>query len=195
MSTAEYPIQKDGRRSLVIMFREAERFLSNFYPCNVTLPAERLMIGDRSIELPEMECPSTEHAYMAWKTIDLDTRQKMLRMEAGDAKEFSHQEGFPKRPDFSDKGRISIMYSVNAQKFSDRHPVLLQQLLDTGEMTLIEGNTWDDTFFGVDLTLGYGYNFLGRIQMDIRQRRRAQAGGDTRPLIDYQLPVDLDLFI
>ena len=44
---------------------------------------------------------------------------------------------------------------------------LREQLLATGEAQLIEGNTWNDTFWGV--CKGKGQNWLGRILVEVRE--------------------------
>ena len=58
-----------------------------------------------------------------------------------------------------------IMYEVVRAKFI-QHPILAQQLLDTRDAELIEGNNWGDTYWGV--CNGYGKNMLGRILMRVR---------------------------
>ena len=42
----------------------------------------------------------------------------------------------------------------------------------TGELVLEEGNTWHDTFWGVDAKTGEGLNHLGRILMKVRDELR-----------------------
>lgn len=61
------------------------------------------------------------------------------------------------------------------RKFSARNPELLRRLLDTGDLTLIEGNHWGDTFWGVDIRTGKGDNHLGMILMQVREQRRHEA--------------------
>jgi predicted NAD-dependent protein-ADP-ribosyltransferase YbiA (DUF1768 family) len=43
-------------------------------------------------------------------------------------------------------------------------------LLETGDAELVEGNWWDDTFWGV--CNGVGQNNLGKILMDTRRELR-----------------------
>ena len=59
-----------------------------------------------------------------------------------------------------------IMFDVVKAKF-DADPELKQRLLDTGDMELIEGNTWGDTYWGV--CNGHGQNRLGTILMQLRE--------------------------
>lgn len=60
------------------------------------------------------------------------------------------------------------MRDLLIQKFEDEQ--LKIDLLDTGDVELIEGNTWDDTFWGV--CNGVGTNWLGRLLMEIRSNLR-----------------------
>ena len=55
------------------------------------------------------------------------------------------------------------------QKFSDQNKVLKEKLLATGEAEIVEGNDWDDTFFGV--CNGVGENQLGKLLMKIRDEK------------------------
>jgi len=50
---------------------------------------------------------------------------------------------------------------------------LKQMLLDTGDQELVEGNTWNDTFWGV--CRGEGQNNLGKILMKVRMELRQQS--------------------
>ena len=50
-----------------------------------------------------------------------------------------------------------------------RNPHLKELLLATGTAELIEGNTWNDTYWGV--CNGKGKNMLGKTLMDCRAAR------------------------
>lgn len=54
-----------------------------------------------------------------------------------------------------------------ALKF-ESHPDLAEMLLDTGNTKLIEGNSWNDTYWGV--CGGRGKNHLGKILMGVRSQ-------------------------
>ena len=58
----------------------------------------------------------------------------------------------------------SIMEEFIYQKFSKKE--FKDKLLATGLATLIEGNTWNDTYWGV--CNGAGFNRLGKILMKVR---------------------------
>ena len=60
--------------------------------------------------------------------------------------------------------KVGIMEGFLRQKFA--HPDLREKLLATGDAVLIEGNTWNDTFWGV--CNGVGQNQLGLLLMKIR---------------------------
>ena len=62
-----------------------------------------------------------------------------------------------------------IMHDIIAAKF-EQNPHLLTQLLATNNAALIEGNTWHDTYWGVDIHTGIGQNKLGKILMEIRKQ-------------------------
>ena len=64
----------------------------------------------------------------------------------------------------------SIMYLGLRQKF--HNPTLQKKLLATGEEELIEGNWWNDTYWGV--CNGVGQNNLGKILMEVRDEIRRQ---------------------
>ena len=55
---------------------------------------------------------------------------------------------------------------------------LRRLLLSTGDRVLIEGNTWNDTFWGVSLKSGNGQNHLGKILMRVRERLKQESKED-----------------
>lgn len=67
-----------------------------------------------------------------------------------------------------DSLRVDTMIGLLVQKFQD--PILAAKLLKTGDKILLEGNDWNDTFWGVDLQTKHGRNMLGRILMNIRRQ-------------------------
>lgn len=133
------------------------RFLSNFWSVNVSFEGKTY--------------PSSEHAYQAPKTTDESIREKIRQMEtAGKAKKLGQQ--IEKRSDWNDDMRIANMTALVEEKFSIKNDELVQKLLATGDAELIEGNTWNDTFFGV--CNGVGENHLGKILMATRQKLNLQ---------------------
>lgn len=122
------------------------RFLSNFYPARVVLD------GD--------EYPTVEHAYQAAKT---DIEREVIRRAPtpGIARKLGRM--VMVRSDW-EVVKVEIMRGLLKQKFSD--PKLRQMLLDTGDAELVEGNWWNDTFWGK--YKGEGKNMLGVMLMLIR---------------------------
>ena len=130
---------------------EEHRFLSNFWPVEIIYEGQTY--------------PSVEHAYQASKTGDLNLREEIRLQETpGKAKRLGQQ--VPKISGWNDEMRVANMTALVREKFSLGNSELCRQLLETGDAELIEGNTWDDTFFGV--CNGVGENHLGKILMDIR---------------------------
>ena len=64
-----------------------------------------------------------------------------------------------------------IMEEIVRAKFI-QNLELKAQLLSTGDAILIEGNTWNDRYWGVDVRSGVGKNHLGKILMKIRSELR-----------------------
>lgn len=62
-----------------------------------------------------------------------------------------------------------VMFDVCCAKFNDNE-YLAQLLVQTGDAILIEGNTWNDTYWGV--CNGKGKNMLGKILMQIREEKK-----------------------
>lgn len=142
-------------------FKGEYRFLSNFYPAVVVLD--------------DHEYPSVEHAYQAAKTFAANWRAKIRSAQsAGEAKKLGNQ--IPRELFLSnwDAIRVEVMSDLLIQKFYD--PTLRANLLATGDVELIEGNTWGDKFWGV--CRGEGTNKLGQLLMVVRQLYRVIHGND-----------------
>jgi len=133
---------------MIISFQGEYRWLSNFSPCLVVLDGETYA--------------STEHAYQAAKTLNLDQRKQIMRMaHASAAKRAGRYVAM--RLDW-DTVKISVMRNLLQQKFAQTP--YRELLLATGNHLIIEGNTWGDVFWGV--CLGVGENNLGKLIMEIR---------------------------
>lgn len=103
---------------------------------------------------------------MSAKTLDPKLKEKIRQADTpGKAKKIGRSVDL--REDWEDV-KIAVMIAVIRRKFSARYrPELCQQLIDTGDAILVEGNTWGDTFWGV--CNGKGKNNLGRILMARRE--------------------------
>ena len=135
--------------SNISSFRDKYAFLSNFFPAPTVY--EGLLY----------QC--SEGAYQAAKSMDLIERIKFVLLNGAQSKKLGKLVKL--REDWNSV-RISIMCSIVFNKF-ERNPNLLNLLLATGDATLIEGNYWHDTFWGV--CDGTGANHLGIILMDVRE--------------------------
>lgn len=129
-------------------FTGAYRFLSNFYPCTIFM--------DR------LRYPTVEHAFQAAKTLDDAQREDISRLLTPSA---AKRKGrlVSLREDWEEV-KIPIMSELLTQKF-DREP-FRGLLAATKPAMLIEGNWWNDRFWGV--CGGVGENWLGRLLMEIR---------------------------
>ena len=132
-------------------FREEYFFLSNFYPAK--------------IQFDGITYPSAEAAFQAQKTTDAQERAAFATVSPDEAKKMGRTVAL--RSDW-DEVRLAIMRQVVYAKFT-QNPHLTQWLVWTGNKTLIEGNTWGDIYWGVDLRTGKGENHLGRILMALRE--------------------------
>ncbi len=135
-------------------------FLSNFDPSPIVL--------DR------ITYPTVEHAFQAAKTDDRLERERMASLPTpGAAKRAGRKVAL--RPDW-ERVKVGIMEELVRRKFAD--PDLAGKLLATGDEELIEGNTWNDRFWGV--CRGTGRNQLGKILMRVRAELRGMPGQDDR---------------
>lgn len=127
------------------------RFLSNFFP--------------DPVEMDGVIYPTVEHAYQAAKTRDRKERSQIQKAETpGHAKKMGGRVKL--RKDW-ESSKIGIMESLVLQKFQS-YSDLGDQLLATGDRTIVEENDWNDTFWGV--CDGQGSNHLGKILMRVQER-------------------------
>lgn len=141
----------------ITAFTGEYRWLSNFWPAPVMLDG--------------VMYPSVEHAYVAAKTTDPAIRhQVLLCIGPTSAKRFGRT--IRLRDDW-DQIKLQIMSDLVWLKF--REPDLRRRLIDTAGRELIEGNTWNDTFWGV--CNGVGHNHLGKILMNIREHLIRECAG------------------
>lgn len=135
-------------------FKGDYRWLSNFTPCK--------------IELDGFIYPSVEHAYMSAKNDNSYWKDFCMAEEkAGAVKRESYK--ITLVSDWENK-KIEVMKHCLIQKFNQEP--YKSKLLQTGDEYIQEGNTWNDTFWGVCLKTGKGENNLGRMIMDIRTELR-----------------------
>ena len=117
---------------------------------------------DKWILFEGMWFPTLEHAYAAAKTPVHAERVAIANCTTpGQAKRLGQTVSI--RKDW-DQLKLYYMLALLRQKFAD--PELQVRLLLTGDAVLIEGNSWNDTYWGV--RSGEGQNILGRLIMQIR---------------------------
>jgi ribA/ribD-fused uncharacterized protein len=143
------------------------KFLSNFYPANVEFEGRTYF--------------TVEHAYQAAKTFDEQARYVISRAE-GPAKAKQLGMLLSNRRDDWSEARFEIMLTLVRSKFRD--PKLEQKMIDTGELVIVEVNTWNDWYWGT--CNGIGKNKLGEILMRVRAELRTARGMiNTRKRMSY----------
>jgi ribA/ribD-fused uncharacterized protein len=123
--------------------------------------------------LDDVRYPSTEHAFVAGKTLIPAEREPLLALKPGEAKRYggSKAGNLTLRPDWM-QVKYDLMLNLLRQKFVNNSE-FRRKLLATGDSVLIEGNTWHDNDWG-DCSCGRcastpGQNNLGRLIMQVRQ--------------------------
>jgi len=132
-------------------FRGKYFFLSNFFPAEVTFEG--------------ITYQNNEAAFQAQKIFDNEGKRAFADLQPKDAKRRGRHVRL--RQDWEDV-KDGIMEEIVRAKFT-QNPKLKEQLLSTGNAQLIEGNTWNDWYWGVDMKSGAGKNHLGKILMKIRE--------------------------
>lgn len=112
-------------------FRGKYYFLSNFFTCNV--------------EYENLTYTNTEAAFQAQKSLDPNIKRKFTDLDPLKAKKLGRR--IDLRDDWNEI-RDEVMYNVCMAKFSQNDD-LRKSLIDTGDATLIEGNPWNDRYWGM----------------------------------------------
>lgn len=141
-------------RDEIDWFREEYEFLSNFYPSKVVFDG--------------ITYYNSEAAYQAQKCKNPEERIGFEKLSSDEAKRLGQK--VEMRSDWDDV-KFGIMEQVVYAKFT-QNPTLAQNLLDTGDKVLKEGNYWKDVYWGVDIRTGEGENNLGKILMVLRENFR-----------------------
>lgn len=152
-------------QKMITNFHGEFAFLSNFYPVDII--HEGILYH------------STEAAYQASKTTDERMKQRIAEMEPGEAKRAGRKVNI--RIDFEEQ-KDAIMLELLRKKFK-RGTDLAKMLDATGDVPLIEGNTWHDQYWGVCTCPncgGTGRNILGQLLMIVRAENRI-------PVISHEL--------
>lgn len=132
-------------------FKGEYAFLSNYYKTPVNYNG--------------LKYNSSEAAFHAQKTLDEDKRLKFIELTPSEAKRLGRR--IKLRKDWENI-KLNIMREILESKFSDKK--LKIKLLNTYPNTLVEANTWNDRFWGVDAETGDGLNNLGFLLTEIRDK-------------------------
>lgn len=136
---------------MIAEFRNENYFLSNMYPCKVTYNGVTY------------EC--AESAFQAQKC---NEKEMFVNLSGFEAKKLGKRVAL--RPDWNEV-REQIMYEIVLEKFK-QNKYLAKCLEWTGNKMLVEGNNWNDTYWGV--CKGIGSNKLGLILMRVRNELRKE---------------------
>ena len=132
--------------SIINAFRKEYFFLSNFYKCNVTYNG--ITFNSSEAAFQAQKCPARAAEFS--------------KLDASDAKAMGRHVTL--RRDW-ESVKDNAMYEIVKAKFT-QNETLKERLLATGDSELVEGNDWNDKYWGV--CNGYGKNMLGKILMRIR---------------------------
>lgn len=111
-------------------FKDEYGFLSNFYPSKISYHG--------------IEYPTVEHAFQAMKTMDIEERKYIAKLESPSLAKRAGRI-VKLRADW-EKIKDCVMLDCLRLKFAI--PELREKLLNTNNAMLIEGNTWHDNYWG-----------------------------------------------
>lgn len=141
---------------MIDRFADDYEFLSNFAASPVVVDG--------------LTYPTVEHAFQAAKTFDPAEKARIAAVATpATAKRAGRKVAL--RPDWEEV-KVGIMEDLVRRKFADER--LGRMLVATGDEELVEGNTWNDRFWGV--CRGSGRNELGKLLMKVRSELRAGEG-------------------
>ena len=129
-------------------FKGKYYFLSNFYSCPIEYNGINYLNSEAAFQAQKCPSRASEFSGLTPNRAKLLGRRVKLREDW-------------------ENNKIFIMESILRIKFSDDK--LKDKLIDTYPAELIEGNTWYDKFWGVDIKTNIGENNLGKILMRIRE--------------------------
>jgi hypothetical protein len=130
-------------------FDKEYAFLSNFFEAPVVYEG--------------LTYKSNESAFQSAKVLDMEERECFCALNPSTAKRLGRQIAL--RKDW-EQVKDKVMEDIVRDKFT-RHGYLKDSLLRTGTDNLVEGNHWNDIYWGI--CNGVGKNMLGKILMKIRQ--------------------------
>ena len=155
-------------------FRGYYDFLSNMYPS--------------PIKLGGVQYTCAEAAFQAVKLADKSKRSIFAGISGKEAKALGRRVEL--RPDWNEI-RINVMRWIISEKFKQNKSLKLRLIRSTSNCEIIEGNTWNDTFWGV--CNGRGQNWLGKILME--ERAKVPDTSNYRRIDKENVPASILLFI
>ncbi len=147
---AAFSIIRGKKIYTVDSFRNEYFFLSNFAPATFIYRGISYL--------------NAEAAFQAQKCKTEEEKLLFSNLSAGSAKKLGRKVSL--RPDWEDV-KETLMEEIVREKFL-QNPSFAQNLKNTYPLDLKEGNTWNDTFWGINSKTCEGKNRLGNILMKIR---------------------------
>ena len=138
---------------MIDSFRQEYYFLSNFYHVEV--------------EYDGITYKNSEAAFQAQKVLTNAEKQTFADLSPREARNLGRK---VKLRDDWNEVKDKYMYEICKAKFT-QHKDLAEKLIETGNKKLVEGNTWNDTYWGI--CEGKGKNQLGKTLMKIREELRS----------------------
>lgn len=152
---------------MIEKFEGEYAFLSNFYEVPIFYKRRLYM--------------TAEHLFQCCKTPNPDEREAIRSAPTpGQAKRLGRKVTL--RPDW-DQIKLKAMLGVLKLKF-EQNTHLMYKLKATGTQTLIEGNDWGDTYWG--LCNGRGENNLGRLLMIVRGNPQIDENQKSKVKVPHQ---------
>lgn len=139
--------------AMISSFREKFAFLSNFHPAQIIYNGCKFA--------------TAEHAFQAAKCVKISDELKIQQAPSPRMAKYLGR-SIHLKPNW-DTERNKVMEEILRLKFC--RPDLRQLLLETKNKTLVEGNQWHDTYWGVcncSKHKSVGQNHLGKLLMKIR---------------------------
>lgn len=134
----------------IVSFIEEYHFLSNFYKIPV--------------QYGGLIYQNTEAAFQAQKCENPEDMKEFCDLSPNLAKRAGRRVKL--RKDW-ETVKFGLMEEIVRAKFV-QNKELAEKLIQTGDILLIEGNTWGDYIWGVDLRTNKGENHLGKTLMKVR---------------------------
>ena len=139
-----------------MMFRGAYAFMSNMYACEIpcVIRGQHYTFHNAEALYQAMECPERASEF---EPLDGPAAKRLGKR-------------VPIRPDW-EKIKLQVMARVVHAKFG-KNPALAEKLMATGDIDIVETNSWRDTYWGT--YKGAGSNHLGKILMAERAALASQ---------------------